>query len=188
MRAAAAGLDLGVDRARDLVTGEEVGRAAVVRLVLVPAVGLGLGLRRLERGEEPLAQHPELQAVEDPVHLLAVPAARLEVRDIQRTQDQPVNREQAVLHRLRLRERAYLRCDVGLDPIERKRPFERLHGGGNRARLEQAPLQRGEVGLQRIERAGLRAQLERLRLGENQVLELAGLRGRDAPCHPEPAG
>jgi len=40
--AAAAGLDLGVDRARDLVAWQQLGRPAVVLLVVVPAVRLVL--------------------------------------------------------------------------------------------------------------------------------------------------
>src|SRR5207249_1151393 len=47
VRAAAAGLHLGVDRPRDLVARQQIGRAAVVLLVLVPAVGLGLVVGRL---------------------------------------------------------------------------------------------------------------------------------------------
>ena len=42
---------------------------------------LDLVLRRLERREQPLAQHPELEAVEHPVDLLAVPGGPLEVGD-----------------------------------------------------------------------------------------------------------
>ena len=42
--------------------------------------GLGLGLAGLDLGEEPVAQHPELEAVEDLVHLLAAPLGALEVR------------------------------------------------------------------------------------------------------------
>ncbi len=42
---------------------------------------LGLVVDRLEGGEEPVAQHPELQPVEDPVDLLPVPRAALEVGD-----------------------------------------------------------------------------------------------------------
>ena len=70
---AAAGLDLGVDRARDLVPGQQLRGAAVVRLVVVPAVGLLLGLRVLRAEDvgdvaehEPLAlgvlQHPAVTA------------------------------------------------------------------------------------------------------------------------------
>ena len=43
---------------------------------------LGLGLHRLEVLEEPVAQHSELQSVEDAVHLLAVPVGAGEVLDI----------------------------------------------------------------------------------------------------------
>ena len=42
---------------------------------------LRLGLGRLEGGEQPLPQHPELQAVEDAVDLLPVPAAHGQVVD-----------------------------------------------------------------------------------------------------------
>src|SRR5204862_7606774 len=45
--AAAPGLDLGVDRPRDLVARQQVRRAPVVLLVLVPAVGLHLVVRGL---------------------------------------------------------------------------------------------------------------------------------------------
>src|SRR3712207_8570530 len=44
VRRAAAGLDLAVDGAGDLVAGQQLGRAPVVALVVVPAVGLVLGL------------------------------------------------------------------------------------------------------------------------------------------------
>ncbi len=44
---AAAGLDLGVDGPRDLVTRQQLGRATVVGLVLVPTVALFLGVGRL---------------------------------------------------------------------------------------------------------------------------------------------
>ena len=56
-------------------------------------------------------------------------------------QNELVKREEAVLQRLRLRERADLRGDVRLDPIERQRTLERMHDGGNRVRVEQALLQ-----------------------------------------------
>ena len=49
----------------------------------VEAVGVDL-LLRLEGREEPVAQHPELQAVEDLVHLLAVPRLHGEVLRLQR--------------------------------------------------------------------------------------------------------
>ena len=49
VRGAAAGLDLGVDGARDLVAREQLGRAPRRLLVLVPAVGLLLGVGRLGR-------------------------------------------------------------------------------------------------------------------------------------------
>ena len=42
---------------------------------------LGLGLGGLHRREEPLAQHPELQVVEQRVHLVAVPLLALEFVD-----------------------------------------------------------------------------------------------------------
>ena len=46
--------------------------------------GLGLHGHRLQGREEPLAQHPELQPVEDGVDLLAVPGLALEVPDLHR--------------------------------------------------------------------------------------------------------
>ena len=47
MRGAPAGLDLGVDGPGHLVARQQVGGAAVVDVVVVPAVGLLFGLRRL---------------------------------------------------------------------------------------------------------------------------------------------
>ena len=81
--AAAAGLHLGVDRPGDLVARQQVGRAPVVVLVLVPGVGFLLGVRRLgpeELGdvvehEAPSFRVPERAAVaahalgdQDPAH------------------------------------------------------------------------------------------------------------------------
>ena len=40
---------------------------------------VGLGLDRLQRRVQPLAQHPELQRVEELVHLVAVPLAEVQV-------------------------------------------------------------------------------------------------------------
>ena len=83
VRAAPAGLDLGVDRAGDLVARQQLGRTAVVVRVGVPAVALGLGRRVLVAEHvrdvvehEPLAlgvaQHPAVAADglgdEDPLH------------------------------------------------------------------------------------------------------------------------
>ena len=70
---------------REVVGGEDV--------ALEVEAALDLVLLDVEGREEPLAQHPELQAVEDPVHLLAVPGLALEVVDRQRqleVVDQPV--------------------------------------------------------------------------------------------------
>ena len=53
-------------------------------LALELEAALDLVLLDVEGREQPLAQHPELQAVEDPVHLLAVPGLALEVVDRQR--------------------------------------------------------------------------------------------------------
>src|ERR687898_271341 len=47
VRRAPPGLDLAVDRPGDLVPGQQLGWAPVVLLVVVPAIGLVLGLRRL---------------------------------------------------------------------------------------------------------------------------------------------
>ena len=47
VRGAAAGLDLGVDGPGHLVAGQQVGRAPVVDVVVVPGVGFLFGLRRL---------------------------------------------------------------------------------------------------------------------------------------------
>ena len=83
MRAATAGLHLGVDGAGDLVARQQVGRAPVVLLVGVPAVGFLLVVRRLALEElrdviehEPLAfavlQRPAVAphafGHEDPAH------------------------------------------------------------------------------------------------------------------------
>ena len=61
MRRAPARLDLRVDGAGHFVTRQQVGRAAVVDVVVVPAVGLLLGLRRL--GPEHLGDVVEHEAL-----------------------------------------------------------------------------------------------------------------------------
>ena len=48
-------------------------RARLDRAALHLDAALGLGLGALQRGEQPLAQHPELQLVEQPMHGVAVP-------------------------------------------------------------------------------------------------------------------
>ena len=64
MRTAAARLDLGVDRARDLVTRQQIGCPAVVPLVLVPAVGFFLRIGRLCAEEvRDVAEHESLVLV-----------------------------------------------------------------------------------------------------------------------------
>ena len=64
------------------VLGEPGGHLGGVEHVAVDVEArLGLDGDRLEGGEEALAQHAELEAVEDLVHLLAVPALPLELVD-----------------------------------------------------------------------------------------------------------
>ncbi len=74
-----------------LQPGRDLGAHRAVDVELEPALGLGLGRRQVL--EQAVAQHPELEAVEDPVHLLAVPRLRLQVVDLHRqveVVDQPV--------------------------------------------------------------------------------------------------
>src|SRR4029078_4836139 len=63
----------------EVVGGEDV--------ALEVAAALDLVLLDLEGREEPLAQHPELQAVEDLVHLFAVPRLALEVVERERERE-----------------------------------------------------------------------------------------------------
>src|SRR6058998_2970357 len=61
MRTAPARLDLSVDRPRDLITRQQVRRAAVVNLIVIPAVRLLLSLRRLRAKElRNIAKHEAL--------------------------------------------------------------------------------------------------------------------------------
>jgi hypothetical protein len=61
--------------------GQPVGHLAGLEPVHVEGeAGLVDLLLRLERLEEPVAEHPELQAVEEGVHLLAVPGTHRQVR------------------------------------------------------------------------------------------------------------